>query len=170
MTVSTRITADEALRLFDGSEPVPVEELTGFWLGAGIATGHWLDDLLESTGWIGKQFDGADAVHPLVHAGSFGRYRLNPDLLAMGLAKSVGLGRWPLVQPVFKVAGHLMATRKPKARLRMVEHRGKVSAAMIYNSKPIIDHFRRIDDGYVLGLMDRFGDEAPCFFTLKRDD
>src|SRR5262245_43236498 len=48
-----------------------------------------------------------------------------------------------------------------QAMLRAVAYRGVVTATMIYDQHPILDHFRRIDGGLVLGVMDRKGDETP---------
>lgn len=72
-----------------------------------------------------------------------------------------------------------MITRKPgeervanpilgKATLRMVEFRGRSTATMIYDKHPILDHFRRITDDLVMGVMDRKGDAAPLLFYLRR--
>lgn len=55
------------------------------------------------------------------------------------------------------------------AVLRRVEFRGQVSAAMIYDHLPIIDHFRRIDDRAVMGVMDRKG-KIEVYFYLDRED
>lgn len=54
------------------------------------------------------------------------------------------------------------------ASLRSVAYRGVVTATMVYDSHPIFDHFRKIDDNTVLGVMDRKGDEILLFFFLKR--
>jgi hypothetical protein len=54
-----------------------------------------------------------------------------------------------------------------KATLRMVEFRGTSTATMIYDKHPIFDHFRRVTDDLVMGVMDRKGDE-PLFFYLRR--
>ena len=51
-----------------------------------------------------------------------------------------------------------------KATLRMVEFRGQSTATMIYDKHPIFDHFRKIHDDLVMGVMDRKGDAAPLFF------
>ena len=51
----------------------------------------------------------------------------------------------------------------------MVEFRGRVTACMLYDDRPIIDAFVRIDDDRVLGVMDMKGDPSPYFFVLKRD-
>jgi hypothetical protein len=55
-----------------------------------------------------------------------------------------------------------------KASLRLVHYRGAATATMIYDKHPIFDHFRKIDDDRVLGVMDRKGDRAPLFFHLRR--
>ncbi len=54
------------------------------------------------------------------------------------------------------------------AVLRRVEFRGQVSAAMIYDRRPIIDHFRRIDDQTVMGIMDQRG-KIEIYFYLERE-
>jgi hypothetical protein len=55
-----------------------------------------------------------------------------------------------------------------KASLRMVRHRGVVTATMVYDKHPIFDYFRRIADDRVMGIMDRKGDAGPLFFWLRR--
>ncbi|KAI9743665.1 MAG: hypothetical protein M1818_002981 [Claussenomyces sp. TS43310] len=40
------------------------------------------------------------------------------------------------------------------ARLREVKYKGVVSTAMIYDTYPIIDHFRRVNDTTIVGAMD----------------
>ena len=45
------------------------------------------------------------------------------------------------------------------ATLRMVEYRGVVTATMVYDRHPVFDHFRRVDDDTVLGVMDRKGED-----------
>jgi hypothetical protein len=54
------------------------------------------------------------------------------------------------------------------ARLREMHFRGKVSAAMLYDKRPLIDHFRRVDDDTVIGLADEKGKPATYFFHLTR--
>lgn len=54
------------------------------------------------------------------------------------------------------------------ASLRKVEYRGQVTATMVYDQHPIFDHFRKIDDNQVLGVMDSKGDEFPLYFYLRR--
>lgn len=51
-----------------------------------------------------------------------------------------------------------------------MDYRGKASASMIYDQKPIIDIFRKIDEDTMLGVMDikNFPSEKSYFFYLKR--
>lgn len=55
-----------------------------------------------------------------------------------------------------------------KAMLRAVRYRGVVTATMVYDQHPVFDHFRKITDSLVLGVMDRKGDTMPLFFYLRR--
>jgi hypothetical protein len=59
-----------------------------------------------------------------------------------------------------------------KARIREVKYNGVVSAAMIYNERPIIDYFRGVDERTVMGVMDALGSSADhgLFFLLEKID
>jgi len=160
---------EEALALFDSLPAVPIEDLSGRWRGRELRTGHRLDGLLEASGWWGKQFDGADAVHPLLFTGAHGDlFAVDPRRVPLGLAHVLpasvvarGRAALPLLQPALR-------TREHRARLRRVEHRGVVTAAMVYDHLPIIDVFRRASEDTVLGLMDMRHDPRPYFFVLQR--
>ncbi|PGH13475.1 hypothetical protein AJ79_03605 [Helicocarpus griseus UAMH5409] len=55
--------------------------------------------------------------------------------------------------------------------LREVVFRGVTSAAMIYDNKPIFDHFRYVHDDMVLGVMDCpkvMGADSFYYFFLRR--
>lgn len=54
------------------------------------------------------------------------------------------------------------------AHLEMLAHRGSETATMVYDSQPMRDHFRRIDDKTVLGAMEKDGAKGPGFFYLTR--
>ncbi|HEJ7992044.1 TPA: DUF4334 domain-containing protein [Serratia liquefaciens] len=60
---------------------------------------------------------------------------------------------YPLV--CFNESGKLYSNRvmHGEASLWNVEFRGKVSATMIYDGVPIFDHFRKVDDNTLLGVM-----------------
>ncbi len=54
------------------------------------------------------------------------------------------------------------------ASLREVVFRGVCTATMVYDTHPVFDHFRRVDDDRVVGVMDRKGAERPLVFWLAR--
>jgi hypothetical protein len=79
------------------------------------------------------------------------------------------LFRHPLAVRLFRTFSVMLRTDQPKARLRMTEHRGVISATMIYDSLPINDIFRKVDDDTVLGVMDLRFTPRPFFFVLRRE-
>ncbi|MCG1037577.1 DUF4334 domain-containing protein [Polaribacter sargassicola] len=160
----------DVLRVYDQLEPVSLDFMTGRWKGEEIKTGHALDGMLVPSGWYGKIFISPEEVHPLVFfaKNKTQLYSVNPKYLPMDLKV-----------PKNKVLGVLMTlskpfvqTKKTSARLRMIEYRGRATATMAYDAKPINDHFVKIDENTVLGLMDKKGDSKnfPYAFVLKRDD
>ena len=146
-------------------------ELIGRWRGSGLPTGSRLDGLLEAYGWYGKEFLGAEAVHPLLFRGRDGRPRpVDPAWIPLPILRDhASLAKlWP-VRTAFGGLRPLLHTNRPKARLRTIEHRGVTTAAMVYDALPIIDVFRRIGPGTVLGAMDMRGLAAPFLFVLERE-
>lgn len=161
----------EALSRFDSLPGLEPEAMIGRWRGAGLRTGHPLDGLLEALGWYGKAFESADCVHPLLfRSRSAAAIPLDPAMMPVGLAL-----RWPgfagshAARMAFAAARPLLRSHRPAARLRRLLFRGRQSAAMVYDRQPITDHFRRIDDTRVLGLMERRSMERPFFFLLMRE-
>jgi hypothetical protein len=159
------------LSRFDSLAGLEPKSMIGIWRGAGLATGHPLDGVLEALGWYGKSFESVHRVHPLLFRTRSGVILpLEPAIMPVRVAL-----RWPAlaksapVRAAFAAGRSLLRARRSTARLRTEEFRGKRSAAMIYNSQPIIDHFRRIDSDRVLGLMEMRGMERPFFFLLTRD-
>jgi hypothetical protein len=165
------VAAEAALAFFDGLPPVPAADLLGRWRGSGLPTGSRLDGLLEAYGWYGKEFLGAEAVHPLLFTGRGGRPRpVDPAWIPLSLLRDhSGLARLRPVRTAYGRIRPLLYTHRPRARLRTVEHRGVSTAAMIYDALPIIDVFRRIGPDCVLGAMDMRGLPSPFFFLLERD-
>ncbi|WP_234440702.1 DUF4334 domain-containing protein [Streptomyces rimosus] len=54
------------------------------------------------------------------------------------------------------------------ATLHEVVYRGKQSTAMVYDQLPVIDHFRRLTDDVLLGVMAKKGAPADFYFHLTR--
>ena len=161
----------EALDFFDSLPTVAVEEMLGRWRGSGLPTGSPLDGMLEGFGWYGKEFLDEENVHPLLFADRNGQPRpVDPGLLPVSVLRDYAgfLDVWP-VRRAFATIRPALYTRRPKARLRSVEHRGAVTAAMVYDALPIIDVFRRVNDDVRLGAMDMRGLPSPFLFLLHRD-
>ncbi|MEU1209405.1 DUF4334 domain-containing protein [Nocardia sp. NPDC005825] len=169
-TLEPATSTEAAMTLFDDLPAIRSDDIRGTWVGRELATGHPSDGLLSASGWYGKQFDGPDSVHPLLFRNADGQVWISePRRIPLKLA-----GRVParsveslrrrvggLAEPAFK-------TKKYRARIRDLEHRGVMTAAMIYDGLPIIDIFRRVDDDTVLGLMDQRDVDQPYFFVLTR--
>ncbi|MGY1915959.1 DUF4334 domain-containing protein [Blastococcus sp. SYSU DS0973] len=159
-----------ALAVFDHLDPVTPAELIGRWRGSGLPTGSPLDGLLESYGWWGKEFVDAETVHPLLFATRSGPRPVVPTPIPVGVLRDrPGIAHSRAAQVAFRAVRPLLTTSRPRARLRAVEHRGVVTAAMIYDALPIIDVFRRVDSRTVLGLMDLRGLPDPFLFSLRRE-
>jgi hypothetical protein len=143
------------LAFYDDCAPLAADDLRGLWRGGAWATGTRFDGLLGRIGWYGKVFRGADDVQALLFQ--------RPSTLLGWLNRAL---IWP-----FRVPEHRGLVRHPmgRARLREMRFRGQVSAAMVYDYLPIIDHFRRVDATRVIGLMDLRGRrDSQLFFWLER--
>ena len=168
-------TTEDALALWDDLPPVTTDEMIGDWQGAAVPTGHPLDGLLEASRWHGKRFLGPDEVYPLVHRDARGnKYYADPARVPLGAAMRLPVPKGPGATSsgatrLFSMTKSWHRTSRPLARLRTIEHRGAATAAMLYDQRPIIDVFRRLDAKTVLGLMDMKGMERPFVFTLTKE-
>lgn len=168
--LETGTTLADALALYDDLPLVTVEQMLGAWKGESLRSGHRFDGLLETFGWHGKRFEDPDSVHPLVFADERGLFSVNPAAVPLPLVvRCSRLLRHELVAAPARRSLRLLRTRRPRARLRMVEYRGVVSGSMVYDALPIIDHFRRVGEDTLLGAMDLRGVADPFFFVLRRE-
>lgn len=161
--------AADALAQFDTLPAVSLAEMRGQWRGTGLPTGHALDGLLEAYGWAGKAFSDVETAHPLLFGQAGALVAIDPRWLPVARLGGTRLARSRLAILAFRLARPLLRTRRPQARLRFVTHRGVTTAAMIYDRQPIIDLFRRIAPGILLGWMDMRG-QPPFFFVLRAVD
>ncbi len=160
-------TPEDAFAAFDALPTISNDFMFGRWTLHEVITGHPLDGLLEPGGLYGKVFDSEEDVHPLVFITTDKSeiYAANPSLIPL----TVDLPKEEIVGSVINTARFVLETKESKARLRMQEYRGRMTACMLYDDRPIIDAFVKIDDDRVLGVMDMKGNPVPYFFILKRD-
>jgi hypothetical protein len=139
--------------------------------GEGVSTRHPFDGLLERFGWHGKRFDGPDEAHPLIFsAGPGQKMSINPAFVPVAaLIRYHRLLHAPVVPRLLAVIRPLLATQKPKARLRLTNYRGVVTATMVYDALPINDVFRKADEDTLVGAMDMRGLSTPFLFVLRRE-
>ena len=162
------MTTAEALAVFDAAGTVSIDEMIGEWRGAGLHTAHPMDGLLERYGWYGKAFVDAETVHPLLFATKRARpVALDPRLMLIEWVWNKRFAHNAIVAALFRAVRPLLQTSRPRARLRMLTHRGVVSATMVYDHLPINDVFRRVDASTLIGLMDMRGMSPPFFFVLQ---
>ena len=156
------------MQLFDSLEAVDFDFMKGRWRGYEIATGHPIDGLLDVTGWYGKLFISPEQVHPLLFHKIMGKglYSINPLLIPL----SIQFPKVKALRLVITLLSPILQTKKPKARMRMVVYRGKLTGAMVYDHKAIIDSFVKIDENTMLGSMDQKGQSRPYVFVLERDN
>ena len=162
--------AAEALAFFDALEPVEPGQMLGRWRGGGLPTDSPLDGLLEAYGWYGKEFLDAETVHPLLVDTGSGPRPVDPALIPVSVLRHrPALARSRLARAAFPAVRPLITTSRPTARLRAIEHRGVVTAALLYDRLPVTDVFRSVSAGVRLGLMDLRGLPEPFFFVLRRE-
>ncbi len=124
---------------------VGVEEMLGSWRGGDFATGHPASGLLTKIAWHGKRFDSPLEGHPLICRGEDGELYSNTQAAAGGHSSL-----WP------------------------VGFRGEVTATMVYDAMPVLDHFKAVDERTVMGIMNGklaayFGTDDPYYFWLERE-
>ncbi|MFJ8676715.1 DUF4334 domain-containing protein [Streptomyces sp. NPDC093589] len=140
------VSTAELDELWLGLPAVRPEEILGAWKGSAFSTGHPVEAMLATARWHGKRFDSLSDVHPLICRDDQGALFSNQELGGGG-----GASLWT------------------------VEFRGEPTATMVYDARPILDHFKRIDDATLLGVMNGKGvldDKGRHFYfvlELERD-
>jgi hypothetical protein len=105
-------------------EPATIDFMIGEWKGGEFNTGHWANGLLARLDWFGKTFNSATDAKPLVCLDAAGNKYSNIEAM------------------------------NGEASLWMEEFRGEVTASMVYDGQPVHDHFKKIDENAVMGIMD----------------
>ncbi len=151
---------DNAWAIFDSLPIVSVDFMLGLWKASGFPTDHPQDGKLESAGWYGKRFTDTNSVDPMIFYANDGEvFSADPVYVTRNLST---------MKRASDVRNEI-ETKEPKARLRMVEARSRSTASMVYNDLPIIDHFRKVDEDTVLGMMEKPSQQSHnYFFVLQR--
>lgn len=124
---------------------VHISEVYGRWKGSVFATGHPGTQQLAASQWYGKHFHSQMEAQPLLCYDEHG------------------------------VVYSDRATANGEASLWMVEFRGEVTATMIYDGLPVLDHFKMVDGDTLFGIMNGKGDVFdkegwPLYFILDRSE
>jgi Domain of unknown function (DUF4334)/GXWXG protein len=160
----------EGLAFFDRLEPLMPAEMIGLWQGCGVPSGHPLDGVLENLGWYGKRFH-ADRHADALLFSTGGRRLAAVDPAGIPLRFALRFSKLGRTKPARNLFFHLIKSlwaKGPVASLQSLPFRGKTSTAMVYDRQPITDHFRRLDDDRLLGVMIIDGDPRIYFFILER--
>lgn len=168
ISLGKKVDAQQMIEFYDQLEEIDCAFMYGRWKGYEVITGHPMNGLLAQANWYGKLLIDQETVYPLVllNTKKTALFFIDPKWLPLNLDFKF------LKKNAKSLAGglKLLKTKDSKARLRMTEFRGKISATMIYDEKPIHDVFRKIDENTVLGWMDLKQQPQPYFFILQRDD
>ncbi|MFI6339033.1 DUF4334 domain-containing protein [Streptomyces sp. NPDC050535] len=116
--------------------PTRPEEILGEWKGGEFRTGHPLEGMLAEANWYGKTFVTVHDAKPLMCRNETGELYSNREL---------GQG---------------------EASLWTVEFRGEPTATMVYDGRPVFDHFKWVDDTTLMGIMNAKGvpAEGPFYY------
>ncbi len=122
-----------------------VEEMLGAWRGGDFSTGHPAGVLLTKIGWHGKRFDSLLDGHPLICRGDNGELYSDTTYAGGGYSSLWAVG-----------------------------FRGEVTATMVYDAMAVFDHFKRVDETSVMGIMNgkleaAFGTADHYYFWLERE-
>ncbi|AHH19430.1 hypothetical protein NONO_c46460 [Nocardia nova SH22a] len=110
-------------RLWSELETVRAEDILGEWKGGAFRTGHPLCRALDKSRWHGKTFVSTMDAKPLICRAEDG-----------SLFSDTALGGG-------------------EATLWNIEFRGEVTATMVYDGRAVFDHFKRLDDTALMGIM-----------------
>jgi hypothetical protein len=109
--------------IWSALDTVRSADIVGSWKGDEFHTGHNMNGQLKAARWFGKNFNSVDDVEPIVCYDDDGNLFSNNELSLGG------------------------------ASLWDVEFRGEVTATMVYDGQPVFDHFKRVDDTTLMGIM-----------------
>ncbi|NMM82848.1 hypothetical protein B2J88_00430 [Rhodococcus sp. SRB_17] len=137
------VSPTELDKIWAALDTVAAADILGEWKGDDFATGHRLHDALAATRWYGKTFNSLNDAKPLICRDEDGN--LYSDIKG-------GNG---------------------EASLWNIEFRGEVTATMVYDGVSIFDHFKKVDEQTLMGIMNGksklvFDNGQHYYFLLER--
>ena len=122
-----QITDSELDEFWEKLAPATIDFMIGEWKGGEFQTGHKANGFMKRLNWFGKTFHSAADAKPLVCIDADGNKFSNTEAM------------------------------NGEASLWMEEFRGESVASMVYDGKPVHDHFKVVDANAVIGLMNGKG-------------
>lgn len=122
-------------------QPATVDVMIGEWKGGEFDTGHRANGFMKRLNWFGKTFVSASDAKPLVCLNDAGEKFSNTEAM------------------------------NGEASLWMEEFRGELVASMVYDGRPVHDHFKVVDANAVVGIMNGKGaldGTRHLYFYLER--
>lgn len=107
--------------------PAGIDFMIGEWAGGEFRTGHKANGFMKRLNWFGKTFNSATDAKPLVCLDADGNKFSNTEAM------------------------------NGEASLWLEEFRGEVTATMVYDGRPVHDHFKIVDQNTVMGIMNGKG-------------
>jgi len=125
-------------------EVVEASSILGLWRGFALPTGHPVERMLARSRWYGKRFVALDDAQPLICRAEDG-----------SLYSDTSAG-------------------KGEASLWNVEFRGEITATMVYDGMAVLDHFKRVSDNTLMGVMNGkprtvLSNGGHFYFRLERE-
>jgi hypothetical protein len=114
---------DDLDALWADLDPVDASAILGAWRGFALATGHPVELALAFSRWHGKRFLSLSDAKPLICRTADGDLYSDTE------------------------------TGRGEASLWNIEFRGEVTATMVYDGMPVFDHFKRVDENTLMGVM-----------------
>lgn len=156
------VTQRDLAAVFDTLGPVTMSMLAGSWRADPSYSETPGGALLIRGGWWGARFTDTESVDPLLFPDAAGRGVFAADLVKVLTLLSSG------VEDI-STRRRDVETTAPIGRVRMVEYRGLVSAALIYDQVPVLDYLRAVDQDTIVAAVEGRGmADQPAFVRLHR--
>lgn len=158
---------EESMVFFDRLAPVQPDVLVGMWKGVEIPSHHFLSGMLKPIGWYGKIIYSVEEAHPLLFysVDDTSVFSVNPAFMQF----TFKYPPWRIWKRFVNFLKPLLGTSTASATIELKKYRGKKSAALVYSTKNIVDHYRQLDENTLCGLMTGKGLKEPFIYLMVRE-